>query len=243
MDEEKRIRVPAGYAAAVEAAGGIPVVLPVLKPERAPEVLSHLHGLLLSGGVDVDPSYYGEDPLPGLGRITPERDAFELALTRRALEAGVPVLGICRGVQVLNVAAGGTLYQDLASQRERVLKHSQEAPRWHESHTVRVEPGSRLAAILGVTEARVNSFHHQAVREVPSGLRAVAWAPDGVIEAVEAPDHRFVMGLQWHPEEMWRRDRLHLKPFAALVEAAHSRLPRPEAQRSRAGRRPGASRS
>lgn len=160
VDEEKRIRVPAGYAAAVEAAGGIPVVLPVLKPERAPEVLSHLHGLLLSGGVDVDPS--------------------------------------C------------------------------------------VEPGSRLAAILGVTEARVNSFHHQAVREVPSGLRAVAWAPDGVIEAVEAPDHRFVMGLQWHPEEMWRRDPLHLKPFAALVEAAHTRLPRPEAQRSRAGRRPGA---
>lgn len=226
VDEEDRVQVPSGYAAAVEAAGGIPVVLPVLAPEKAGEVLAHLQGLLLSGGVDVDPSHYGEDPLPGLGRVTPERDAFELALAREALALGVPVLGVCRGVQVLNVAAGGTLYQDLGSQMGNVLKHRQEAPRWHESHSVRLDPGSRLAAILGVPEVRVNSFHHQAVREVAGGLRAVAWAPDGVIEAVEATgtDHRFALGVQWHPEEMWRRHPLHLKPFAALVEAARARL-------------------
>lgn len=218
------MQVPAGYAAAVEAAGGIPVILPVLAPEKAPEVLEHLQGLLLSGGVDLDPSHYGEDPLPGLGKVTPERDAFELALARRALAAGVPVLGICRGVQVLNVAAGGTLFQDLGSQLEKVLKHRQEAPRWHESHAVRLDPSSRMAAILGVTEARVNSFHHQAVRVVAPGLRAVAWAPDGVIEAVESVDGGFALGVQWHPEEMWDRYPLHLKPFSALVEAARARL-------------------
>jgi len=218
------VQVPAGYAAAVEAAGGIPVILPVLAPEKAPEVLEHLQGLLLSGGVDLDPSHYGEDPLPGLGKVTPERDAFELALARRALAAGVPVLGICRGVQVLNVAAGGTLFQDLGSQLEKVLKHRQEAPRWHESHAVRLDPSSRMAAILGVTEARVNSFHHQAVRVVAPGLRAVAWAPDGVIEAVESVDGGFALGVQWHPEEMWDRYPLHLKPFSALVEAARARL-------------------
>jgi len=218
------VQVPAGYAAAVEAAGGIPVILPVLAPEKAPEVLEHLQGLLLSGGVDLDPSHYGEDPLPGLGKVTPERDAFELALARRALAAGVPVLGICRGVQVLNVAAGGTLFQDLGSQLEKVLKHRQEAPRWHESHAVRLDPSSRMAAILGVTETRVNSFHHQAVRLVAPGLRAVAWAPDGVIEAVESVDGGFALGVQWHPEEMWDRYPLHLKPFSALVEAARARL-------------------
>lgn len=218
------MQVPAGYAAAVEAAGGIPVVLPVLAPGKAAEVLAHLQGLLLSGGVDLDPSHYGEDPLPGLGRVTPERDAFELALARQALAAGVPVLGICRGVQVLNVAAGGSLFQDLGSQLKKVLKHRQEAPRWHESHAVRLDPSSRMAAILGVTEARVNSFHHQAVRVVAPGLRAAAWAPDGVIEAVESADGRFALGVQWHPEEMWNRYPLHLKPFSALVEAARARL-------------------
>ncbi|MDI6894355.1 MAG: gamma-glutamyl-gamma-aminobutyrate hydrolase family protein [Bacillota bacterium] len=223
-DENDRVRVPAGYPAAVEAAGGVPVILPVLNPGKAAEVLAHLQGLLLSGGVDLDPSYYGEDPLPGLGKVTPERDAFELALARQALALGVPILGICRGVQVLNVAAGGNLFQDLGSQLQKVLKHSQEAPRWHESHPVQLDPQSRMAAVLGVTEARVNSFHHQAVRAVAPGLRAVAWAPDGVIEGVESTDHRFALGVQWHPEEMWSRDPLHLKPFSALVEAARARL-------------------
>lgn len=216
--------MPWGYAAAVEASGGIPVIIPVMHPGLAPELVAHLQGILFAGGVDVDPSYYGEEPLPGLGQVTPERDALELALAREALDRGVPVLGICRGVQVLNVAAGGTLYQDLASQLGKVLKHRQEAPRWYESHAVRIDPGSRLAAVVGTSELRVNSFHHQAVREVAPGLRAVAWAPDGVVEAVEAVNHRFALGLQWHPEEMWRRYPVHLKPFAALVEAARALL-------------------
>lgn len=226
VDEDDRVQVPYGYAQAVGAAGGIPLVLPVLDAATAPEVLSCLHGLLLAGGVDLDPSFYGENPLPGLGRITPDRDGFELALAREALVHGVPLLGICRGVQVLNVAAGGTLYQDLGSQVGGVLKHRQDAPRWYESHAVRLHPGSRLAVILGVEEARVNSFHHQAVKDVAGRLRAVAWAPDGVVEALEAPDHPFALGVQWHPEEMWKQNPLHLKPFAALVEAARARQSR-----------------
>lgn len=208
----------------MEAAGGIPVILPVLPSPRIPELGRRLDGILLAGGVDVDPGLYGEEPLPGLGAVTPERDAFELALVRWAWEEGLPLLGICRGIQVLNVAAGGTLFQDLSSQLSSgLLKHEQKAPRWHETHLVRVAGGSRLARILGREELRVNSFHHQAVREVAPGWRAVAWAPDGVIEGIESSEHPFALGVQWHAEGMWDRHPLHLRLFVALVEAAREK--------------------
>jgi len=212
------------HAEAVARAGGRPVILPVLSQvDVVVETLDELDGLMLPGGVDVDPHWYEEDPQPGLGRVEPERDMVELALARQALATGVPLLGICRGAQVLAVAAGGRLYQDLARQLPRALKHVQQAPRWHPTHSVSIAPGSMLGELLGVNSLRVNSFHHQAIRVIPGGFAASAWAPDGVIEAIERQggDH-FVLGVQWHPETMWERHAAALRLFEGLVRAARA---------------------
>ncbi|MQL52603.1 gamma-glutamyl-gamma-aminobutyrate hydrolase family protein [Desulfofundulus thermobenzoicus] len=209
------------YTAAVEEAGGRPVLLPHPPPKRSGMVLpAFLDGLILSGGGDVDPSYFGEEPLPGLGEIAPERDAFEMELTRRALAAGLPLLGICRGAQVLNIAAGGDIYQDIKSQVPGCLQHGQQGPRWFPSHNITIEGGTRLARILGSGIRRVNSFHHQAVRRVAPGFKVAARATDGIIEAIEYSGPAFVLGVQWHPETMWERDGTALDLFKALVEAA-----------------------
>lgn len=213
-----RISTPADYARAVAAAGGLPVLLPPLPGDPA-EALGAIDGLLLAGGVDVDPLEFGEEPLRRSGEIQPDRDRCELPLCRAALARGVPVLGVCRGHQVLAVAAGGTLYQDLPTQVPGCLKHSQQAPRWHPTHTVRIQPGSRLARILPL-ELRVNSFHHQAVRGVPPGWTAAAAAMDGVNEAIESLAHPFAIGVQWHPEAMWDRPYHHNALFQELVAAA-----------------------
>ncbi|MFZ5626618.1 MAG: gamma-glutamyl-gamma-aminobutyrate hydrolase family protein [Bacillota bacterium] len=208
------------YARAVEAAGGMPVILPAACTECAGQILHMLDGLILSGGGDLDPAFFDEEPVPGLGEITPERDLFELELTKQALKADLAILAICRGMQVLNVAMGGTLYQDINSQLDRVLKHRQEAPRWYASHKVSIKNGSLLSRILQSREVRVNSMHHQAVNKVGYGLKVTAQAADGVIEGVESENHKFVLGVQWHPEAMWAKDPLQLKLFTALVEAA-----------------------
>ncbi|MGQ9754556.1 MAG: gamma-glutamyl-gamma-aminobutyrate hydrolase family protein [Desulfotomaculales bacterium] len=209
------------YYAAVERAGGLPVLLPPLgSVDGARAVLALLDGLLLSGGGDLDPVYFGEEPRPGTGEVAPERDAFEMALTRMALDAGLPVLGICRGLQVLNVAAGGSIWQDLGESGPNLLKHMQDAPRWHPTHAIDVAAGSRLAGILGARHVRVNSLHHQAVREAAGGFEVVARAGDGVIEALEGKGLAFVLGVQFHPEWLWERQPVFLNLFVALVEAA-----------------------
>lgn len=208
------------YARAVEAAGGMPVILPAACTECTGQLLHILDGLILSGGGDLDPSCFGEEPVPGLGEITPERDLFELELTRQALKADLAILAICRGVQVLNVAMGGTLYQDINSQLGQVLKHRQDAPRWHASHKVNIKNGSLLSRILQSREIRVNSLHHQAINKVGYGLKVSAQAADGIIEGVESDNHKFVVGVQWHPEAMWMKDQVQLRLFTALVEAA-----------------------
>ena len=220
-EDEERFYLGRHYVRAVETAGGLPVALPALAREGGVEALLEvLNGLLLAGGGDLDPLHFGEEPLPVTGEIAPERDRFELALARGALRLGLPVLGICRGLQVLNVAAGGTLYQDLAQAVPRPLKHRQQAPGWYATHGLAVAPGSRLAGILGPGYRRVNSFHHQAVARVAPGFRAAAWAPDGVVEAVEATGPGFALGVQFHAEEMAERDPGCRALFAALVEAA-----------------------
>lgn len=223
-----------GYARAVEAAGGIPAVLSLQDPAGAGDALARLDGLILGGGPDLDPFHFGEEPLPETGRIDPERDAWELVLARVALVAEVPVLGICRGIQVLNVAAGGSLYQDIGRQVRGALKHNQDAPRWYPTHGVAVQPGSRLAATLAATLAapagagplfiRVNSFHHQAVWELAPGFVASARAPDGVVEGIERPGATFALGVQWHPEAMWQREARALALFRGLVEASRGRV-------------------
>jgi putative glutamine amidotransferase len=178
----------------------------------------------LSGGSDLDPGYYGEEPVPELGVTLPERDTFEMALLEHALRRQIPILGICRGMQVLNVALGGTLYQDLPSQMDHMvlLGHRQETPKWQPTHEVEVDGGSKIAKILGTDELKVNSYHHQAIKDLAFGLVAVACAPDGVIEAVESSDlaKRWMIGVQWHAEAMRDAGPEHQKLFEAHVSAA-----------------------
>lgn len=210
------------YVRAMELAGGTVVVAPpTLGEESVAHLCSLVDCLLLSGGVDVDPAHYGEEASPANGRVEPEVDALDLALARYALRTGKPVLGICRGAQVLNVAAGGTLYQDLPSQRaeQDLRQHNQLAPRWHATHEITIDGDSRLAAILGAGVRRVNSLHHQAVFIVGPGLRVAARAADGVIEAIETTGPGFALGLQWHPEAMLERHPDQIAPFQALIQA------------------------
>ena len=206
------------YPRAIEEAGGAPVVLPPLGVESVGSLLDALDGLCLSGGPDLDPATYGQRPHPSLGPTEPEVDRFELALTQAAWERGTPILAICRGEQALNVARGGTLVQHLPDV-EGTIPHRQAEPGDMPSHTVAVEAGSLVARTIGTTGLAVNTFHHQAIDELGAGLEIVARAPDGVIEAIEAPSHPFCIGVQWHSETMSARaaDR---RLFSAFVQAA-----------------------
>jgi putative glutamine amidotransferase len=211
------------YVDAVFQAGGLPVILPPLTPGFAASLLDGVDGLCIPGGPDIDPALYGAAPDPMLGPTEPELDAFELALTSEALARAMPVLGICRGAQVINVAAGGTLHQHLPARVGGDLAHRQEADMARPTHPVAVAPGSRLAAALGREDAQVNSLHHQAVDRLGAGLLAVAWAPDGVVEAVEGAGDAFALGVQWHAEGMTDRAEERLL-LAAFVDAAAERV-------------------
>lgn len=215
-----RAFLPYAYSRAIEKAGGLPLLLPMVSDFAAiVQTLQLVDGVLLSGGVDMDPVHQGDEPEYGLGEITPDRDHFEIALARAALEENKGVLAICRGMQLLNVVAGGTVYQDIYSEVSGPLKHSQDAPRWYPTHKIKIEAGSYLAGMLRAREIRVNSFHHQAVQRVAEGFRVTAEAEDGIIEAIESTKHAFVMGIQCHPEAMWERDPYFLRIFETFVEA------------------------
>lgn len=219
-----RFRVNAAYVRAVERAGGVPVVVPPLaRATGAERILDAADALLLTGGEDVDPARYGAARHPASHVPNAERDATELALVARARELRIPTLAICRGIQLLNVALGGTLVQDIPTERPGALEHDQGERRDQRVHEVTVDEGSRLAAALGGAGTfPVNSFHHQAVATVAHGLRVTALAPDGIVEGVEWSDADWwVLGVQWHPEELdrspepWERSL-----FSSLVEAA-----------------------
>ncbi len=200
------------YVDAVRRAGLVPLVIPSsLDPTEAPTVLRHVSGLLLTGGEDVGPERYRASPHAKLGETDPARDALELALVTAARERGLPLLGICRGIQILNVALGGTLFQDLPSERPGPIDHADMEQR----HDVRLAPDSKLSAALGATTTSVNSRHHQAIRDLAPGLRAAAWAPDGLVEAVEGIDPPWTMAVQWHPED--DGDPTVFQRFAAAV--------------------------
>jgi putative glutamine amidotransferase len=216
------------YVCALTAAGAVPWLVPLLPDDEATlrAVYERLDGVFLTGGVDVDPASYGEPRHQLCDRTDPARDATELALIRWAVADGKPVLGVCRGVQALNVACGGSLYQDVATQRPHAIKHdyfpaADRYPRDYLAHPVRVEPGSRLAAVLGTEQVQVNSMHHQGIKALAAGLRATAHAPDGLIEGVEKPGAGFVVGVQWHPEELAERHAPHRRLFAAFVDACN----------------------
>ena len=204
------------------AAGALPVLLPITDdPEALAQCADKLDGFLFSGGVDINPLRFGQQQRPGCGAISPLRDANELALARLlAARKDKPVLGICRGFQVLNVALGGDLYQDLPTARSgEVINHRQMQPETYVSHSVSLEPGSKLFAIHGARELMVNSLHHQAVDHLAEGFAQTATAPDGVIEGAELIGHPFFIGVQWHPERLWWTSEQHLAIFRALVDA------------------------
>lgn len=209
------------YVRSVEKAGGLPLVLAPGRPEDASDLLGRLSGLVLSGGNDVDPALYGAPRHPKVSHVVRERDDFEIALAREALRRDLPLLAICRGHQVLNVACGGTLVQDIPSELERAVDHDPERERWETAHDVRIRAGTRLREILGKDTVAVNSFHHQAVKDLGRGLVASAHATgDGVVEGLEAEGRRFVLGVQWHPEGFWNQDENFDALFEGLVEAA-----------------------
>ncbi|MEJ8544705.1 gamma-glutamyl-gamma-aminobutyrate hydrolase family protein [Brevibacillus borstelensis] len=212
------------YHKSVAAAGGIPIVLPFIDPEMALETVALCDGLILSGGEDVDPLYYGEEPHLQLGPTMPLRDEVEIALVKHALARQIPLLAICRGVQIMNVALGGTLIQDIPSQVSQPLQHSQRVERSRDTHWVAIEKGSRLAEILKEDKIRVNSLHHQALKDVASELRVVAKASDGVIEAVEHTGSAFAIGVQWHPESMAASNPLMHKLFVELILRSREKL-------------------
>lgn len=222
-DLENHIFLLRSYMQSILQAGGIPVLLsPDMDIAAMEACLQPMDGLLFAGGGDVVPARFGEDPIPQLGETTPVRDAFELALLPMAAARKMPVLGICRGVQAMNVALGGTLYQDLPSQYQPVegmlLAHKQEKPYETPSHTVQVVPDSLLHRLTAQDTLRVNSMHHQSVKDVAPSLCVTAHAPDGVVEALEQPNLPFFLGVQWHPERL--TDEASLCLFKGLINAA-----------------------
>ena len=210
------------YSDAIAQAGGLPVMVANLDPELASDYLELADGLLLSGGGDLDPELWGAPPHPQLGEVDPQRDAFELELYRQAKATRVPVLGICRGLQVINVAEGGTLHQHLP-ELEETIQHEQADTGGTPLHTVALESNSLLSSLQGTTRVKVNSYHHQAVHELGRDLRVVARSADGVVEAVEGSGEMFVMGLQWHPEMSFRAYPDDFRPFQIFLNAARAR--------------------
>jgi len=216
----------ASYLDAVSGAGGLPVIIPLtLSGDDLREVYARLDGILIPGGGDVEPTLFDASQHPKTSDIDPERDRVELDFTRRAAADRKPLFGICRGVQVFNVALGGTLVQDIPDELETDLRHaypSREFPGNHHAHSVKIEEETLLARILGVPIVTVNSRHHQSVKDVAPGLEIVARAPDGVIEAVELPDHPFALGVQWHPENLQAQPEMKAL-FVKFVEEAAKR--------------------
>ena len=227
IDGVDRVRLNAAYVRALESAGLVPLVIPPLTDaDAARRVLDVAAGLVLTGGEDVDPARYGADPHPELGPVNCHRDETELALLARAREIGLPTFAICRGVQVVNVGLGGTLVQDLPSERDDVGAHELDSERGSRVHGVNVDPESRLASIVGARSLGVNSIHHQAIDRLGDAVRINAHADDGTVEGVESSDPNWWMvGVQWHPEELtttpepWDR-----RLFAAFADACRARV-------------------
>ena len=222
--DEKKLYMPMSYSNAVREAGGTPVLLPITRDADVIESYADLvDGILFSGGDDINPRSYGEDQLWPCGDVCPLRDDFEIQLARTLLRKhpDKPVLGVCRGEQVLNVALGGTLYQDVKSQLSGCICHQQHQIAPYASHKVCIDPDTRLHAIFGAEEILVNSHHHQAVKDVAEGLRITARAADGVVEAFEKPDHPYFVAVQWHPERLVEREEnaAHRNLFKTFVDA------------------------
>ena len=209
------------YVHAVESAGGLPILIPMLTDLRNLEdLLPRLDGILFSGGIDMQPSLYGESKHEETDEFDPQLDEFEIAVANWALQEDIPILGVCRGMQLLNVVLGGNLYQDIASQRADALEHRRrDLPRTALTHAVMVEAGSMMERVLGTRELWINSLHHQAVKEPGRGVHISGRAEDGIAELLEVPGHRFLLGVQGHPEEIYGQVDAFSQLFAAFVHA------------------------
>lgn len=221
--ETNRFCLGRDYSEALENFGALPIHIPLIpKKEYITGTLKFLDGILLPGSdSDVDPLIYGEEPLPKSGTVVPEKDETDLLVIREAERLKMPILGICFGMQILNVERGGTLVQDIESQIENCLKHEQGIPRKRNSHSLDIERDSTLSRLITIEDdhVKVNSSHHQSIKTVGANLRAIAWAKDGVIEGIEdTGNERFVLGVQWHPEISWKFDDLSINIFQTFVE-------------------------
>jgi putative glutamine amidotransferase len=221
--DTRRVRLAAAYVSALENAGLVPLIVPPLANERsADSIIDSVSGLVLTGGEDVDPARYGETRHEKVRSVNSARDATETALINAAKARMTPVFAICRGIQILNVALGGTLVQDIPSQCDTSIAHDEDSPRDSRAHEISIEPGSLIARAVGTEHCSVNSFHHQSVKRVADGMRVTAKSSDGVIEGIESTDANWwVMGVQWHPEEMTESpepwDRGLFKAFASRI--------------------------
>ncbi len=215
--DKKHYNLPDAYTKAIQRNGGTPIILPPLPDINQKQLLTLVDGIIFSGGSDLDPILYGEEPIPKQGMIDPLRDTFEISLGKKALAGDKPVLGICRGLQVLNAAGGGTLFQDIGSQVKDSLKHRQKAETWYGTHHVRLEKDSHAYEIFGSEKVLSNTFHHQACKTPAPGFKPTGWTEDGVIEVLEIDSQVWKMCVQWHPEHM--DDPVMNKLFKSFVDA------------------------
>lgn len=219
------------YLDSVQQVGAVPLIIAPMSTETIETVLDTIDALCLSGGQDLDPSTYGQPPHEKLGPTELATDRFELALARAADARGMPILAICRGMQVLNVARGGTLHQHIPDVfGEETVSHRQQTLGHHTSHEVEIEPGTKLAGVIGQRQTEVNSFHHQSVEQLGAGLRVSARSPEGIVEAVEAVDRDYLVGVQWHAESLTNREEQEAL-FKGLVDAARRARGTPGARR------------
>ena len=220
-DEKDSLWMLPGYFDGIRQAGGLPIMLPLTdEPQDIAQLATLCDGFLFTGGHDVSPALYGETPINGRIACCPKRDTMEILLLREALLLDKPVLGICRGIQFINAALGGTLYQDLPTQRPSDMEHHQHPPYDRPAHTVSILADTPLAQLLGCGPLAVNSYHHQAVRDLAPGLEPMAVSSDGLIEALYKPGTSFLWAVQWHPEFSFRTDENSRKIFAAFLNAA-----------------------
>ena len=219
---EDKLTIPTNYIRAVSESDGTPLILPKISKEtQIKEQIENIDALLLTGGDDIDPSLFGEDPHPALGNIEPGRDEYELKLIEMALSKDMPILAICRGAQILNVSQGGSMLQDIYDQTESpVIQHQQKAPKSHLSHAINIAQPSLLFDIIGADTIMTNSFHHQANSQAGKGFHISAETNDGIVEAIESTVHKFVLALQWHSEACFATDENSRKIFRAFIESA-----------------------
>ena len=219
VDGERAAMVLHTYIHSIEQSGGLPLLIPYVKnQDLLKEAITLCDGVLFTGGGDADPALYGEATLPECGKIEPMRDTLDMAALRIAIDQKKPILGICRGIQMINIALGGTLYQDIPSQYQTEIPHSQTTGLHAYSHSVRIVKDTPLYSLLQENEIPANSFHHQAIKDLGRGLVPMAYAPDGIIEAVYSQELPYLRGYQWHPERLWQIDADNLAIFTEFVK-------------------------